>query len=599
MNSNLKFRAWVCGILTILSFYLLAPTVYSLWNPEAEKLPSGFVDTAMRLGLDLKGGVHMVLGVDLDKVSKNQLSSYGRSLEKSLKDEGVNVVSVIPHENKGELEIKLGSEEDRKKFVKSVKDNWAGTLEMLSPLGQSEFIRMTSLADEQVRDRAREQSIQTIRNRIDEFGVAEPIISKKGNDQILVQFPGAKEPERLKALIGQTAQLNFHIVAGCDEAKSDCMAAQRDDLNTKIAAAESAGKYNKETFKQFSEYRERVNADLKGKIPADSFIAFEKQNDPNEVNKTKYIPILLSSKDVFSGESIEEARVSMGQDGGGRGFGMERPEVVFRINPSSAKNFEQFTGRFVGHYMAIVLDGVVKSYPVLQSAIGDSGRITLGSSASADQAMKEGQDLAIVLRAGALPASIEVQEERVIGPSIGRDAIEAGKASLMLSFGVVLLWMILYYGVSGLLAAVITLVNVALVFAFLGSLHATLTLPGIAGIVLTFAMAVDALVIIFERMREEMRTGKSVNQVIEVGFDRAFSAIFDSNITTIIGALVLLNFGTGSIRGFALTLIVGIIVNVLMATYYAKTLFLVFMRNKSKLSIGLSQRELTELKAGA
>jgi preprotein translocase subunit SecD len=599
MNSNLKFRTWVCGILTFTSLYLLAPTVYSLWNPDAEKLPSGFVDTAMRLGLDLKGGVHMVLGVDLDKVVKNQLSSYGRNLEKALQTENIPFESVVSNEQKGELEIKIKTEEDRKKFVKYITDNWKGTLELLSPIGESEFIRMTSVAEEQVRDRARDQSIQTIRNRIDEFGVAEPIISKKGEDQILVQFPGAKEPERLKSLIGQTAQLNFHIVAGCDEAKSECMAAQKADLSAKIAAAESSGKYTRETFKHFSEYRERVNADLKGKIPADSFIAFEKQNDPNEVNKTKYLPILLSSKEIFSGESIEEARVSMGSDGGSKGFGMERPEVVFRINPSAAKNFEQFTGRFIGHYMAIVLDGVVKSYPVLQSAIGDSGRITLGSAASPDEAMHEGQDLAIVLRAGALPASIEVQEERVIGPSIGRDAIEAGKASLMMSFGVVLLWMILYYGVSGFLAAIVTLVNVALVFAFLGSLHATLTLPGIAGIVLTFAMAVDALVIIFERMREEMRTGKSVNQVIELGFDRAFSAIFDSNVTTIIGAFVLLNFGTGSIRGFALTLIVGIIANVFMATYYAKTLFLVFMRNKSKLSIGLSQKELTELKAGA
>ncbi len=599
MNSNLKFRTWVCGILTVTSLYLLAPTVYSLWNPDAEKLPSGFVDTAMRLGLDLKGGVHMVLGVDLDKVVKNQLSSYGRNLEKSLKTENIPFESVSSNEQKGELEIKIKTEEDRKRFVKYITDNWKGTLELLSPIGESEFIRMTSQSEEQVRDRARDQSIQTIRNRIDEFGVAEPIISKKGEDQILVQFPGAKEPERLKSLIGQTAQLNFHIVAGCDEAKSECMAAQKADLSAKIAAAESAGKYNRETFKHFSEYRERVNADLKGKIPADSFIAFEKQNDPNEVNKTKYLPILLSSKEIFSGESIEEARVSMGSDGGSKGFGMERPEVVFRINPSAAKNFEQFTGRFVGHYMAIVLDGVVKSYPVLQSAIGDSGRITLGSAASSDEAMHEGQDLAIVLRAGALPASIEVQEERVIGPSIGRDAIEAGKASLMMSFGIVLLCMVVYYGLSGLLAAFVTLVNVALIFAFLGSLHATLTLPGIAGIVLTFAMAVDALVIIFERMREEMRTGKSVNQVIELGFDRAYSAIFDSNITTIIGAFVLLNFGTGSIRGFALTLIVGIIANVLMATYYAKTLFLVFMRNKSKLSIGLSQKELTELKAGA
>jgi len=596
MNSGLKFRVWFCGLLTAATFYFLMPTMFNLLNPDATKLPGWMLDTAMRLGLDLKGGVHMVLGVDLDKVALDQLGAYGRNLEKMANEKKIEVESVNLNEKAGELEVKLKNPADSEKFKALISDNWTDTLELLRPVNGLEYLRMSPVALQHVRDTTRNQSIETIRNRIDEFGVAEPLISRRGDDQILVQFPGAEEPERLKSLIGQTAQLNFQMVHGCTENQADCIETQKTDLEAKIKAVETAGNYNKETFPRFSEYRDRINADLKEQIPAGTVVAFERQNDPNEVSKTNYVPVLLSQKDVFSGEFIEQAFVQTSSGGGGIAMGGDRPEVAFQINAAAIKNFEQFTGGFVGHYMAIVLDGVVKSKPVLQSAISDSGRITLGSG-SYETMMTEAQDLSIVLRAGALPATIEVQEERVIGPSMGRDAIESGKLALGLSFAVILAFLVFYYGTAGFIAAIVTLINVAMIFALLGALHATLTLPGIAGIVLTLGMAVDALIIIFERMREETRAGKTVNQVIELGFDKAYSAILDSNITTIIGAMVLLSFGTGSIRGFAFTLMVGIATNVFMATYFTKTIFMVFMKNKKTLSIGLGSRELRELAA--
>lgn len=593
MNNSNKFRVWFCGLLTVLSFYFLAPTAYNLVNPDATKLPSWMLDTAMRLGLDLKGGLHMVLGVDLDKSVLDRLGAYGRNLERIAKDKGVEFEKIDINEKTFELEVKLKNPAESEKFKAIVADSFGGELESLRPVNGVEYLRASPQATQAIRDSIRDQSIQTIRNRIDEFGVAEPLISRRGDDQVLVQFPGAKEPDRLKALIGQTAQLNFQIVHGCTQDQSDCMETQRADLQAKIKAVEAAGNYTKDSFTRFSEYREKINTDLKGQIPAETFIAFEKENDPNEVSKTNYIPMLLSTKDVFSGEFIEQAFAQASTDQSVAMAG-GRPEVAFQINAAAVKNFEQFTGQFVGHYMAIVLDGVVKSAPVLQSAIGDSGRITLGTG-NYESLWQEAQDLAIVLRAGALPATIEVQEERVIGPSMGRDAIEAGKNALGLSFVLILIFLVAYYGVAGFIASIVTLINVIMIFALLGAMHATLTLPGIAGIVLTLGMAVDALIIIYERMREETRAGKPVNQVIELGFDKAYSAILDSNITTIIGAMVLLSFGTGSIRGFAFTLMVGIGINVFMATYFTKTIFLVFMKNKKTLSIGLGKQNQAEL----
>ena len=315
-------------------------------------------------------------------------------------------------------------------------------------------------------------------------------------------------------------------------------------------------------------------------------------NDVNVNGQYQLRPFLLSTKDVLSGEYIEEAFVAMSRrDNFG---GQEEPVVSFRMSPVGAPLLGALTEANIGHYMAIVLDGVVKSAPVLQGNISDSGQITLGAGSYEEKA-REANDLAVVLRAGALPATIEVQEERVIGPSIGRDAITAGKNAMGLAFGVVVLFLALYYSTSGIIGAFITLVNVAMIVAVLGTLGATLTLPGIAGIVLTIGMAVDALIIIFERMREELRAGRTVRQTISLGFENAFAAILDSNVTTAMGAFVLLQYGTGSIRGFALTLLVGITVNVFLATFYARSIYdALFQSNVLKtVRVGIGRKNVS------
>lgn len=373
-----------------------------------------------------------------------------------------------------------------------------------------------------------------------------------------------------------------------------CLEKYDAQLRQQIKSVEEAGTYNKETFKQFSEYRDRINADLKGQLPPDTFIAFERVNDLNEAGNFDYRPYLLSSVNMISGQYIEDAFVQLNQGGGiGRS---ERPVVSFQMNNVGAPMLGKLTTDYMKHFMAIVLDGVVKSAPVIQSSISEAGQITLGAG-SLEEINQEAKDLSIVLRAGALPATIQIQEERVIDPSMGRDAIEAGNKALLLSTLFVFLFMFLYYGSAGVLATFVTLINVALIFAILGSLGATLTLPGIAGIVLTIGMAVDALIIIYERMREEMRAGRNNRQIIEMGFDKAMSTIVDSNVTTILGAIVLLNYGTGTIRGFAFTLIVGIVTNVFMATFYLKTLFNLFYSGQNTIKIGLAKKELTEIGA--
>jgi protein-export membrane protein SecD len=454
-------------------------------------------------------------------------------------------------------------------------------------------LALTREHEADVRTRALEQSIETIRNRIDEFGVAEPIISRKGDDQILVQFPGAKEPERLKSLIGQTAKLNFQIVHNSnDEAAYSKLEA---DVMNWISEAEKAGGYTRESFPRFSEYRARLMQDIGSKLPANTELSFERISNSNVIGAFEMRPYILSTQDVLSGEYIEDAFVSVDQSR--TQIGPPRPVVSFRMNPAGAPLLGQMTSTFKGYRMAIVLDGIVKNAPVIQSAISDQGQITLGTG-TFEQISKEARDLSIVLRAGALPANIQVQEERVIGPSMGRDSINAGKNALLLASVMIFFFMWLYYGMAGLIGNLATISNICIIFGILGLMNATLTLPGIAGIVLTIGMAVDALIIIFERMREELRAGRNTQQMIEQGFARAFSTILDSNVTTAIGAFILLEFGTGSIRGFALTLLVGIVANVFTATFMTKSLFKFFIReNNSKLSLGLNTKELKEARA--
>jgi protein-export membrane protein SecD len=590
MSKGLKLRFIICVLVTLGTFYLVTPTLWSLYRSDDESKLTGFPDMSMTFGLDLKGGVHMVLGVDLDKVVRDQLQSYGVSLEKSLQGKGIAGVSTKVLGDRFELEINAPSEDIRNKVSAEVTQGFS-VLQLVGESGNTLVAKISPEQEEYVRSRAIDQSIETIRNRIDEYGVAEPVIARKGESQVLVQFPGAKDPERLKGLIGQTAKLMFRIVHECRD--PGCLEKQHADLNAKIAEVEAAGKYNRDQFDRFSLYRDKVNADLKGKIPEGTEIYFEKERDPNVVGKFLYKPYLLSTKNTLSGEYIKDAYVQLSR--GSNMVGAERPVVLFEMDTVGSPLLAQLTGSHTGYMMAIVLDDLVKSAPVIQSQISDSGQISLGTG-GLEQVQQEAHDTAIVLRAGALPASIEIQEERVIGPSIGRDAIEAGKKSLLYSTLIVFAFMWIYYGVAGLVANFVALVNILMIFGFLGSFKATLTLPGIAGIVLTIGMAMDALIIIFERMREERRAGRSSKKIIDYGFDKAFASILDSNVTTLIGGFILLNYGTGSIRGFAFTLIVGISVNVFLATFYSKTLFLALFENSRNLGLGLSRKELSELK---
>jgi len=594
MENKPKFKLFFCIGLALFSFYLLAPTLWTLNHPDQEKnLPKWLPKSAMKLGLDLRGGIHMVMGVDLDDVVKTQLLNYGKGLERELTKASIIVKTSV--EDLSELTVKWENPEQKKKIEEELTTNYK-VLEIVREEGNSFVLRLQALQEDYVRTQALDQSIATIRNRIDEFGVSEPMISRKGKSQILVQFPGEQEPERLKGLIGQTAKLNFQMIHECTRRDNDCLGKQQSELALKIKDAETKGAYTRETFKRLSEYRARLNQDLKAGLPPDTELSFERVQDPNQLTKTILTPYLLSTKDSLSGEYIENAYVSSQRADGG--LGAEEPVVAFQMNAAGGPLFGDLTTEGVGRYMAIVLDGIVKSAPVINTPItGGSGIITVGRG-NFDQTNSEARDLAIVLRAGALPAKIETQEERVIGPSIGEDAIIAGRNALLVSSVLIFLFLWIYYGKSGLIGNFAVAVNVAAIFGILGAMGATLTLPGIAGIVLTIGMAVDALVIIFERMREEFRLGRTRKQVIELGFDNAFSTILDSNITTAIGAFVLLEYGTGSIRGFALTLLVGIIVNVFVATFFTRVFFDYFMSNsKNELSLGLNASELQELQA--
>ena len=594
MNKSIKTRFFTSIAIVAFSIYLLIPTIWSLNHPDtADQMPDWLPNAAMTLGLDLQGGVHMVMGVDLDEVVASQLKVYTASMERTLKDKGVVFKKVTPNQDRAEIEIEVDKKESIAAVDTEVGERYLQVVEVVGEDGNFIVLKLSRTHEDDVRSRALEQSIETIRNRIDEFGVAEPVITKKGDDQILVQFPGAKEPERLKALIGQTAKLSFQIVPDSnDPAKNSELTG---NLVKWIEDAEIAGGYTRESFDRLSLYREKLMTDLADKLPKDTIIAFERLNNPNVVDNIQLNPYVLSTVNVLSGEYIENAFVSL--DSGASNMGPQRPIVSFQMSPAGAPLMGDLTRTYKGYQMAIVLDGIVKSAPNINGVITDSGQITLGTG-NFDTVSQEAHDLSIVLRAGALPANIEVQEERIIGPSMGRDSIEAGKKALVLASTLIFIFMIIYYGWAGFIGSVATIANICIIFAILGLMGATLTLPGIAGIVLTIGMAVDALIIIFERMREEIRNGRTTQQVIEQGFSHAFSTILDSNITTAIGAFMLLQFGTGTIRGFSLTLIVGIMANVFTATFMTRSFFKYLKNdNSDELTMGLSKKSLQEIEA--
>jgi preprotein translocase subunit SecD len=497
----------------------LTPTFF----PNLPSWWSNFLPTErIHLGLDLQGGSHLVLEVKIDKAIENNVERTRTDLINVLRDRGISGVSVERVQGT-QLQMKVPAASAER--VRALLTSDFSNLSSLSTqtVGGTTELRLSLSKEElrSLRDYAVDQSLETIRNRIDQFGVSEPIIQRQGQQDILIQLPGIQDPERAKEIIGKTALLEFKLV---------------DDTVNPEEAVRSGPPPGRQILYGYVGRGE-------GGVGAE---------------KTPYV---LEARTLMTGEYITDARVRPSSQ-------LQGPYVELILNATGARLFEQITAANVKRRLAIVLDNRVYSAPVIQERIG-GGRASITGSFD----LKEARDLAIVLRAGALPAPVEIVEERTVGPSLGQDSIRQGITSFIVGGILVVVFMIAYYKGAGLVAVVALIFNIFYMLAILAGFQAVLTLPGIAGIVLTIGMAVDANVLINERIREELRAGRTVRSAIEAGYQNALPAILDSNVTTFLSGMILFQFGTGPIKGFAVTLCVGILTTVITAVYLTRTYY--------------------------
>ncbi|MFD1342483.1 protein translocase subunit SecD [Litorisediminicola beolgyonensis] len=485
-------------------------------------LPSGIVN----LGLDLRGGAHLLAEVQVEDVYETRLESFWPEIRDVLRPmrDTVGTIRLQPSDP-SELRVKISQPDGMQSALDAVRD-LASPVASLSGAGSTD-IEVAGVADEIVvtlseaeriatDERTLQQALEIIRRRIDEVGTREPTIQRQGSDRILIQVPGIGSAAELKEIIGTTAQLTFQAVVG------------------------------------------RANS-------ADSQVDPGQEVLPSLDQEDVYY--IVEQTAVVTGDELVDAQPSFDQNG--------RPAVNFRFDATGARKFGDYTAQNIGEPFAIVLDDEVISAPVIQSHIpGGSGIIT------GNFTIEESTNLAVLLRAGALPAGLTFLEERTIGPELGQDSIDAGKLAAAVAGVLVLAYMALSYGLFGIFANIALIVNIALLFAILSTIGATLTLPGIAGIVLTVGMAVDANVLIFERIREELKTAKGPARAIELGYEKALSAITDANITTLITAIILFAMGSGPVRGFAITLGFGIITSVFTAIFVTRLLITMWFERK-------------------
>jgi len=488
--------------------------------------PSFLPSDIVNLGLDLRGGAHLLVEVKVADVYAQRMKSLWPEVRDTLRKERATVGTIrLQDAPAGELRVKISNPSAMAQAIEFV-SVLSQTIVSLNSVGEKDLV-VTGQGDtlivtlseaEKVATDARtlQQSLEIVRRRIDEVGTREPTIQRQGNDRILIQVPGIGSAAELKALIGTTAQLTFQHVIG-QTGDPDAAAGAGNEV---VPSLDREGVY-----------------------------------------------YILDAAPVVSGEDLVDAQPSFDQNG--------RPAVNFRFDPTGARKFGDYTAENIGNPFAIVLDGEVISAPVIQSHIpGGSGIIT------GNFTVEESTNLAVLLRAGALPAGLDFLEERTIGPELGADSIAAGKIASLVAGIAVLVFMVLSYGLFGLFANVALMINIALIFGLLSWIGGTLTLPGIAGIVLTIGMAVDANVLIFERIREELKAGKGPARAIELGYEKALSAIADANITTLITAIILFAAGSGPVRGFAITLGLGIITSVFTAIYVTRLLVVIWFERR-------------------
>jgi preprotein translocase subunit SecD len=545
---GLRSRTWIAVITIAAAIAFVIPNFVDTsaykWWPSAK----------LNYGLDIQGGLHLVMGVDIDGVVATSVVRQTTALKDELSKENIKVADFKTERAKeGMFTIVAANADDAKKAESVLQKNHATTLQILSVNNESVEVKYIEAYLLDQKQNVIRQAIETIRNRIDEFGVSEPSITQQGADRILVQLPGMADAERAKQLINTTAKLDFMMLS-YDKSQ--------EELRQLIADAEKTGGYTMATMK-YTEYVAKLNQDLQGKLPPKTVIYFQKLDNAKSMDIGS-TPYLLTTDTDLSGDYLDNASVSFGQYG--------EPEVSLRFNPIGATKFSDLTGANINKQMAIVLDKIVKTAPNIQSKIPNGeARITLGRSNAQDQ-MEEAKLIATALRAGALPASLEQLEERRVGPSLGKDALDKAKMGSYIGAILIMLFMAIYYKTMGIISTIALGINILAMFAMLGSLGATLTLPGIAGMALTIGFAVDANVLINERMKEEILKGASLKSAVKEGYDKAMSAIIDSNITVSATAIVLLYFGTGPVRGFAVTLLAGIVATLFANVFISKVI---------------------------
>jgi preprotein translocase subunit SecD len=482
----------------------LAASVFLL--PTFAQAPSWWPwQQPIRLGLDLRGGTHLLYAVDIDQAIANGVERQRQDLERELRD--AQVGTVVVERDQLTFRVRLGNRDKRAPVTELVRRRFPNLrlAEGANPEGTDLSLSLEPREVTRMRDSVVEQALKIIRNRIDQFGVAEPTIQKQGTSQIIVQLPGIQDPQRAKELIGRTAQLEFRLIAQQPGPGVDSLQGKSD--------AEGRGTY------------------------------------------------LVERRTLLTGDSIVNAAVRPGS-------ALEGMAVDFQFDARGAKVFGDITSANIGRQLAIILDNHVESAPVIRDAItGGRGQITGNFNVAG------AQDLANVLRHGALPAPLKLIEERTVGPSLGRDSIYCGGVSFIVGSALVWVFMALYYRGGGLITDLGLLLNVLLLLGAYAAFGFTLTLPGIAGIVLTVGMAVDANILILERMREELRLGRSARAAIEAGYDRAWSAILDSNVTLFLSGVIMFQFGTGPVRGFAVTLCLGIVTTLITSVFATRVVY--------------------------
>jgi preprotein translocase subunit SecD len=517
MWKSLSGRVTLIAVLTVASVIVLVPSL-------TDKVPAGWKDKMPRinLGLDLQGGVFLRLTVEIDKAIENTILRYSDDARAVCREKGLPVLAFQKAGTDG-FSLRFPPGDFAGRAVALLKDEFPSldvSLGEVKADGATVAVRMKPQEIQAIRTNAVVQGVETIRNRIDQFGVREPQIIAEGEDRIVVQLPGVKDQQRAIELVGKTALLEFKLV---DEGAS-------------------------------------VEEALKGNVPEDAQLLYQKSVDPQTGRATK-TPMLVKKRALLTGDTIKTAKVNFDNRQGGA-------HVSLSFDSRGAKVFDRVTAENVKRRLAIVLDDSIYSAPVIQERIsGGEAQITGNFTA------EEASDLAIVLRAGSLPAPVKVIQNVSIGPSLGLDSIQKGIRAAIIGALLVVVFMGVYYRFAGLVADFALVFNILFLLAGMAAFSATLTLPGIAGIILAIGMAVDSNVLIFERIREEIRAKKSVRVSIDAGYDKAFWTVVDSHVTTLITAVILFQFGTGPIKGFAVSLSMGVAINLFTALVCTKVVF--------------------------